>query len=184
MASEGRLPVSRVTSPFRAETTAGSRRTHSVDRSPTGSRISWAYWWPKSLSDRVLFHRSTIPWSRWEPTRPRLTSTVCIARSWLTSPINSRPGSTCSSLGHVKGPRLYMRDRASATPAAPLVVSGSASLYREATSTTVRAYYRSSVPRRRLDGPHLAPGHQTLVSVCAAPQVGKSARWLVSSASP
>ena len=60
----------RATSPFRAETTAGSRCTHSVDRPPTGNRISWAYWWPKSLSDRVLFHRSTIPWSLWPPTRP------------------------------------------------------------------------------------------------------------------
>ncbi|MEW8546923.1 MAG: hypothetical protein AB2693_25695 [Candidatus Thiodiazotropha sp.] len=31
----------------------------------------------KSRSARDLFHRSTIPWSRWMSTRPRLTSTPC-----------------------------------------------------------------------------------------------------------
>ena len=40
MASEGFLPVSRVTSPFRAATTEGNRFTHSVDHSPEGSLIS------------------------------------------------------------------------------------------------------------------------------------------------
>ena len=100
MASEGHLPVSRVTSPFRAETTAGSRCTHSADRPTQQAAASpGAYWWPKSLSDRVLFHRSTIPWSRWTSTRPRLTSTLCLARSWLTAPINSRPGSHLQQLG-------------------------------------------------------------------------------------
>ena len=44
MASEGFLSVSWVTSPFRAATREGNRLTHSVDRSPEGSCISWAYW--------------------------------------------------------------------------------------------------------------------------------------------
>ena len=39
MESEGFLSVSRVISPFRAATTDGNRFTHSVDRSPEGSRI-------------------------------------------------------------------------------------------------------------------------------------------------
>ena len=81
IASEGRLPVSRVISPFKADTTAGSRRTHSVDRSPEGSRISWAYWCSKRRSARVRLNRSTMPWSRWTSTRPRLTLTPCFARS-------------------------------------------------------------------------------------------------------
>ena len=39
MVSEGRLPVSRVPSPFKAATTAGKRATHSDDRSPEGSSV-------------------------------------------------------------------------------------------------------------------------------------------------
>ena len=47
------LSVSRVTSPFRAVTTEGYRCTHSVDRSPESSLISWAYWCPKRPSASV-----------------------------------------------------------------------------------------------------------------------------------
>ena len=49
MASDGFLPVSRVTSLFRAATTEGNHFTHSVERSPEDSRISWAYLCPKSV---------------------------------------------------------------------------------------------------------------------------------------
>ena len=55
---EGFLSVSRVTSLFRAATTEGNRFTHSGDRSPEGSRISWAYWCPKRRSARVRLKRS------------------------------------------------------------------------------------------------------------------------------
>ena len=43
------MSVSRVTSSFIAALTEGNRFDHSVDRSPEGSRISWAYWCPKIL---------------------------------------------------------------------------------------------------------------------------------------
>ena len=68
MASEDFLPVSRVTSPFRAATTKGNRFTYSVDRSPEGSRIPWAYWCPKRRSASVRLKRSTMPWSLWMST--------------------------------------------------------------------------------------------------------------------
>ena len=81
MASEGFLSVSRVTSPFRAATTDGNRFTHSVDRSPEGSRIFLAYWCPKRRSASVRWKRSTMPWSLWMSTRPRRTWTECFASS-------------------------------------------------------------------------------------------------------
>ena len=68
------LLVSRVTSPFRAATTDCNCYTHSVDRSPEGSRISWAYWGPRRRSASVRLKRSTMPWSLWMSTRPRPTS--------------------------------------------------------------------------------------------------------------
>ena len=71
MASEDFLPVSRVTSPFRAATTEGNRLTHSVDRSPDVSRISWAYWCQKRRSASVRLKRSTMLWSLWMSNRPR-----------------------------------------------------------------------------------------------------------------
>ena len=61
MASEVFLPVSRVTSPFRAATTEGNRFTHSVDRSLEDSLISCAYWCPKRRSASVRWKRSTMP---------------------------------------------------------------------------------------------------------------------------
>ena len=70
-----------VTSPFRAATTEGNRFTHSVDRSPEGSRISWANWCPKRRSASVRLKRSTMPWSLWMSTRPRRTWTECFASS-------------------------------------------------------------------------------------------------------
>ena len=81
IASEGFLSVSRVTSAFRAATTEGNRFTHSVDRSPEGCRISWAYWCPKRRSASVRLKRSTMPWSLWMSTRPRRTWTECFASS-------------------------------------------------------------------------------------------------------
>ena len=42
----------------------------------------------------------------WISTRPRRTRTECFASSWLTAPMNSRPGSTWRSFGHFNGPRL------------------------------------------------------------------------------
>ena len=112
IASLGRLPVSLVTSPFRAAMTAGSLFTHSRDRSPDASDLmcistsSCACWCPNSRSAKVRLKRSTTPWSLWMSTRPRLTETPCFARSWPAAPINSRPGSTWRSLGHFRGPRL------------------------------------------------------------------------------
>ena len=67
------MSVSRVTSSFTAATTEGNRFAHSVDRSPEGSRISWAYWCPKRRSASVRLKRSTMPWSLWNhPTAPNL----------------------------------------------------------------------------------------------------------------
>ena len=106
MASEGFLLVSRVTSPFRAATTEGNRFTHSVDHSPEGSLISWAYWCPKRRSASVRLKHSMMPWSLWMSTQPRQTWTECFASSWLTEPMNSRPGSTWRSFGHRKRLRL------------------------------------------------------------------------------
>ena len=132
--------------------TTGSLFTHSRDRSPDPSDLmcistsSCACWCPNSRSAKVRLKRSTTPWSLWMSTRPRLTETPCFARSWPAAPINSRPGSTWRSLGHFRGPRLQMRDRASATSAAVLLVRGSASLKRLATSTTVRAYLYTFLP--------------------------------------
>ena len=77
MASEGFLPVSRVTSPFRTATTEGNRFTHSMARSPEGSLISWAYWCPKRRSASVRLKRSTMPWSLWMSTR--------LSRTWTES---------------------------------------------------------------------------------------------------
>ena len=62
MASTGFLPVRRVTSPFRAETTAGSRTTHSEDLWPSGSPISTAHCCLDRRSARLSL--STIAWSR------------------------------------------------------------------------------------------------------------------------
>ena len=106
MASEGFLPVNLVTSLFREATTLGSRATHSVDLWPEGRRISWAYWCSNNHSARVLFQRSTTSWSLWILTRPCRTWTECFASSWLTAPMNSRPGSTWRSFTHRKGLRL------------------------------------------------------------------------------
>ena len=102
IASTGFFPVNLVTSPFRAAVTAGSLFTHSCDRSSGFIRSSCACWCPNSLSAKVPFQRSTINWSRWTSTRPRLTLTLCFARSWFTVPMNSCPGSTWRSLGHLK----------------------------------------------------------------------------------
>ena len=77
MALEGFLSVSRVNSPFRVARTEGNRFTHSVNRSPDGSCISWAYWCLKRRSASVRLKRSTMPWSLWMSTRPRRTWTEC-----------------------------------------------------------------------------------------------------------
>ena len=65
----GLLSVSRVTSSFRAATTEGNRFAHSVDRSPEGSRISWAYWCPKCLVEAL--HDALVPVDV-HPTAPNL----------------------------------------------------------------------------------------------------------------
>ena len=77
----GLLSVSLDSSPFRAATTEGNRLTHSVDRSPDGSSISWAYWCPKRRSASVRLKRYTTPWSLCMSTRPRRTWTECFASS-------------------------------------------------------------------------------------------------------
>ena len=81
IALEGFFSVSRVTSPFRAATTEGNRFTHSVDRLPEGSLISWAYWCPKRRAASVRLKRSTMPWSMWISTRPHRTWTEYFASS-------------------------------------------------------------------------------------------------------
>ena len=77
----GLFSVSRVTSPFRAATTEGNRFTHSVDRLPEASLISWAYWCPKRRAASVRLKRSTMPWSMWISTRPHRTWTEYFASS-------------------------------------------------------------------------------------------------------
>ena len=101
MASAGFLPVKRVTSPFRAETTEGPR-----GRRPSSSRISKAYWCPNSRSARVRFNLSTIAWSRLIPTLSRRMFVLCFSISLVTAPMNSRPGSTYKRCGLFICPRL------------------------------------------------------------------------------
>lgn len=64
MASAGFFPIYVMTSPFRAETTAGSRTTHSEDLWPAGSRISTSYWCRNRHSARVRLNLSMIGWSQ------------------------------------------------------------------------------------------------------------------------
>ena len=109
MSSEGSLFVRRVTSSFRA-TTAGSWTSRSIDQCPGSFRfvnISCAYRCPNNRSARLLLKRSTISRFRWVSTRTLQTyylpSTLCFANKVDTVSLNSRPGPTCSSLGHRKG---------------------------------------------------------------------------------
>ena len=45
----------------------GNRFNHSVDRSPEGSLISWAYWCPKTRSASARLKLTTMLWSLWNP---------------------------------------------------------------------------------------------------------------------
>ena len=99
MTLEGFLLLSRVTSSFRTATTEGNRFTHSVDRSPEGSRISWAYWSPNRRLASVRLKRSTMPWSLLMSTRPRRTWTECFANSWLTEPMTLPEGASATVRG-------------------------------------------------------------------------------------
>ena len=91
---------------------------------PINRVTSTAYWCPNRRS-----------------VRPRRIFGLCFSISSVTAPMNSRPGSTCKSCGHFKGPRLKIFFKALATSAESFEVKGSASLKRLATSTTVKAYY-------------------------------------------
>ena len=66
---------------------------------------------------------------------------------FVTAPMNSRPGSTCNSWGHLKPPVkvlprlcIYIFSKAFATLADSFDVRASAALLRLATSATVKAY--------------------------------------------
>ena len=88
IASLGFLPNNRVSSPFGAASTSGKALTHSADLSEdlrAANNNSCAYCAPKSRSASVRLKRSTMPCSRWEPTRPRRTCTLRLASSWIYS---------------------------------------------------------------------------------------------------
>ena len=44
----------------------------------------------------------------WMSVRPRRMAVLLFSMAFVTAPMNLRPGSTCSSCGHFKGPRLYI----------------------------------------------------------------------------
>ena len=106
IASTGFFPVKMVTSLFKAEPTSGSPFTHSVDLFPYLKLISWLHWKVKRRSPKAPLNHSTVPWSLLKFTFPLLILTSCSATSLVTSPVNSRPGSTCRTFGHLDGPRL------------------------------------------------------------------------------
>ena len=87
-------------------TTSGSRTTHSEDLWLTDSLIWTAYWCLNRRAARMWFNLSTITWSRWITTRPPRMFDECFSISLVTTPTNSRPGSTCKNCGHFKGQRL------------------------------------------------------------------------------
>ena len=64
MAATVFLPVTRVTSPLRAEAKAGGRATHSEYLWLSGSNISTAYWCPSRRLAKVQLYLFTIAWSR------------------------------------------------------------------------------------------------------------------------
>ena len=79
MASEGFLSAgSLLHSELRQQRATASP---TVDRSPDGSLISWAYWCPKSRLASVRLKRFTMPWPQWMSTGPRRTRTERFASS-------------------------------------------------------------------------------------------------------
>ena len=82
----GFFPVNLVTSLFKAETTAGSLFSHSVDLFRSLKFISWVYWKAKRRSPKVRLNRSTIPWSLWTFTFPLLILTSCYVISLVNHP--------------------------------------------------------------------------------------------------
>ena len=73
----------------------------SVDLFPYVKFISGLYWKVKRCSPKVRLNCSMIPWSLWMFTFPLLILTPCFAVSLMTSPMNSCPGSTWRTLGHL-----------------------------------------------------------------------------------
>ena len=61
--------------------------------------LTW-YWKLNKPSSKVWWICSMIPWSLWLSTFPLLILTSCFSISFVTSPMNSCPGSTLRTFGH------------------------------------------------------------------------------------
>ena len=187
MASEG---FSLVTSLFRAATTEGNRFTHSVDRSPEGSLISWALWCPKRrlASVRLKLHDALVPVDV-NPTAPNLDRVLCQQLTDRAHELTLRVN--LKELRPPQGAPLVNPSKAIGDLCRSLASQG-LSLFaaagdvndRESITEGFLSYAVGRVARRAglLDGPRLIQPRQISAVVCVVEQADRIARrplyWL------